>query len=207
MAVSDPDISSLIRRAGEGDKSAVEHLLALHRERLRRMVMVYMDTRLVARVDPSDVVQDALIEASQRLPDYLKERPLAFYPWLRQIAWQRLVHLQQHHLAQKRSVLREHRGELELSNESVVALASRLVAQGSSPSEQAIRCEMRVRVGAALDALSPKDRQVLVLRYLEQLSTAEAIQVIGITEAAFVKRHMRAIKRLRQLLDREPEES
>ena len=207
MSVSDPDISSLIRRAGEGDKSAVEHLLALHRERLRRMVMVYMDTRLVARVDPSDVVQDALVEASQRLPDYLKERPLAFYPWLRQIAWQRLVHLQQHHLAQKRSVLREHRGELELSNESVVALASRLVAQGSSPSEQAIRHELRVRVGAALDALSPKDRQVLVLRYLEQLSTAEAIQVIGITEAAFVKRHVRAIKRLRQLLDREPEES
>jgi RNA polymerase sigma-70 factor (ECF subfamily) len=171
------------------------------------MVSVHLDARLAARVDPSDVVQDVMLEATRKLPRYLQQRPVAFYPWLREIAWQRLVHLRQHHLAaQKRSVLREQRWDADLTDESVQELANRLVASGTSPSHRAVRQELRSRVRAALDALSTNDRQVLVLRYLEQLSTAEAVQVLGISEDAFIKRHVRAIQRLRRLLDERQEE-
>jgi RNA polymerase sigma-70 factor (ECF subfamily) len=208
MTAVESETSALIRRASEGDELAVKQLLAGHRVRLRQMVAVHMDTRLAARIDPSDVVQEAMLEASQKLPGYLKERPVSFYPWLRQIAWQHLVQLRRHHLlAGKRSVLREERWDLALPDESVVELANRLVSSGTSPSQRMIRNELRGRVRAALEAMSPNDRQVLILRHLEQLSTAEAAQVIGITEAALMKRHLRAVQRIRHLLDRPREDS
>ena len=208
MTDTEMDTTALISNARAGDESAMRQLLSRHRDRLRRMVAVHMDIRMAARFDPSDVVQDAMLDASQKLPGYLQEQPIAFYPWLRQIAWQRLVYLRQHHMAtQKRSVLREQRWDLDLPDESVVRLADRLVSEGTSPSQRAIREELFSRVRAALDAMPLKDRQVLILRYLEQLSAAEASQVIGITEEAFMKRHFRAIQRIRRLLDGSSEES
>jgi RNA polymerase sigma-70 factor (ECF subfamily) len=105
---SDTDELELLRAAANGDEAAVPRLLARHRGRLRQMVAVYLDHRLAARVDPSDVVQEALADASQGFTDYLRERPLPFYPWLRQFAWQRLLQLHRHHIrARRRSVERE----------------------------------------------------------------------------------------------------
>ena len=106
-----PDTDQLLGRAASGDSSAIQELLDLHRRRLRRMVAVHLDPRISARVDPSDVVQEALVEAYQRLPAYARDRTISFYPWLRQIAWQRLVKLQEKHLtAARRSVEREEAG-------------------------------------------------------------------------------------------------
>jgi len=131
---AEPDTSGLVERASRGDASAVRELLARHRNRLRRMVSVHMDNRLSARIDPSDVVQDVMLEASRKLPAYLKQRPVAFYPWLREMAWQRLVHLRQRHLvAQKRSVLREQHWGADLTDKSAAELASRLVSSGTKP--------------------------------------------------------------------------
>ena len=80
MAVEDSSTEELLRRAGSGSRSALQLLLGGHRDRLRRMVSVRMDPRIAARVDPSDVVQEALAVASRKLPDYLRQRPLPFYP-------------------------------------------------------------------------------------------------------------------------------
>src|SRR4051812_2432869 len=98
MSDVDPDIEELLRRAGCGEDQARDQLLGLHRERLLRMVAVRLDRRLVARLAPSDVVQEVLVEAHRRLDDYLRERPLPFYPWLRQLAWERLVKAHRQHL-------------------------------------------------------------------------------------------------------------
>ena len=99
---------TLLERASAGDQSAVAELLSLHRPRLRQMVAVRMDPRLNARVDPSDVVQDVFTEASQAFDDFVRDRPLPFYPWLRQLAWQRLYDLHVRHVrSQKRSTTRE----------------------------------------------------------------------------------------------------
>ena len=75
-----PDTEELLRRAEQGDDQARQSVLVRHRERLKHMVAVHLDRRLAARVDPSDVVQEALIEAAQGLDDYLRQRPLPFYP-------------------------------------------------------------------------------------------------------------------------------
>jgi RNA polymerase sigma-70 factor (ECF subfamily) len=199
MERADGDTERLIERAGEGDEAAGGQLLARHRERLRRMVAVRMDRRLLARVDPSDVVQEALADAARKLPEYLRQRPLPFYPWLRRLAWERLVKLYQRHIAAgKRSVTRETCGPLP--DESALQLARCVLAPGPSPSDQAVIAELRGRVRAALARLSERDREVLVLRYLEQLSTAEIAAVLGITTGSVKVRHLRALERIRTLL-------
>jgi RNA polymerase sigma-70 factor (ECF subfamily) len=201
MAVHDPDTDELIERADRGDAAAQGLLLNRHQERLRRMIRVRLDHRLAARLDPSDVVQEVFQDAWTKLPDFLRHRPLPFYPWLRQIAWERLVKLHQRHLqTQKRGAGREEHLALELSDGSVQELGDRLVDPGTSPSQQVVREELRGRVRAALAQLPANDRDFLVLRYLEQLSIGEIAAVLGITEGAAKTRHVRALKRLQGLL-------
>src|SRR5438132_9901340 len=108
MVLEDPSVEQLLAQARRGDSYSRDRLLEQYRQRLRQMVAVRIDRRLAARIDPSDVVQEALTEASQKLSDYLQARPIPFYPWLRQLAWDRLVELYRRHIvAQKRSVTRE----------------------------------------------------------------------------------------------------
>src|SRR5215467_9832648 len=102
------DADELIERAARGDDAARQQLLAGYRDRLKRMVAVHLDRRLAARVDPSDIVQEALLDAHRELSDYLERRPLPLYPWLRQLASERLAKWHRAHIrAQKRSVGRE----------------------------------------------------------------------------------------------------
>src|SRR5262249_22618301 len=156
--------------------------------RLTHMVRVRMDRRLAARVDPSDVVQEALADAAQKLSGYLRQRPVPFYPWLRRLAWEHLVRLHQHHLhPTKRSVLREQ--VPALPDESAMELARRLLGSATSPSRQLLRKELRRRVQDALGQLSERDREVLVLRYLEGLSVKETAAVLASTEGAVKVRH------------------
>ena len=196
-----PDTEELLARASGGDRSARGDLLDRHRARLVRMVGFRLDRRIAARIDPSDVVQEVLTEAAGRLSEYLRSRPLPFYPWLRQFAADRLVELRRQHIqAGKRSVLREEPGLYELPDESAVELAARLADLADSPSEYVMREETRRRVREALTRLGERDREVLVLRHLEGLSTTDAAAVLGIGEGAFKSRHLRALERLRGLL-------
>src|SRR5437868_8253866 len=116
------DTDELLTRAAERDCGAREQLLTRHRHRLKQMVALRLDRRLAARVDPSDVVQEALADAAARLDAYLRERPLPFYPWLRRLAWDQLVRLHHRHVAAgRRSVTREE--PLPLPGESALAPA------------------------------------------------------------------------------------
>ncbi len=202
MYTETPETEELIERAGRGDDPARQALLARHRARLRRMVAVRMDPVLAARVDPSDVVQEVLAEAHRTLDAYLRDRPLPFYPWLRRLAWERLAKLYRRHVrSRKRSLLREGAEEPGLSDQSALALAERLVAGGTSPSHHLLRDEMRDRVHVALAGLGDRDREVLALRFLEGLSTAETAVVLGLGEGAVKSRVMRALARFRNRLD------
>jgi RNA polymerase sigma-70 factor (ECF subfamily) len=202
MALDPEPIETLLDRAAGGDVAARQQLVVRHRQRLRQMIAVRMDPRLGRRLDPSDVVQEVLTQAWQELDDYLQARPLPFYPWLRQLAWQRLVKLHRHHIrAKKRSVDREAEDDMALSGASVLALADRLLAKGASPSSRVVREEIYLRVREALERLPERDRELLVMRYLEQLSTHEIAAILGVSDGAMRTRHVRAMERLRDLLD------
>jgi RNA polymerase sigma-70 factor (ECF subfamily) len=200
----EPDTDQLMQQVRQGDAAARDSLLARHRARLRRLIHLRLDPRLVARVDPSDVVQEALAEANRRLDDYLHRAPFPFYPWLRQIALDRLLDLRRHHLrTRKRSVIYEEPGVLDLPDESALELAARLIDLGSSPSRHLLRQELRQRVREAIDRLPAGDREVLVLRHLEQMSVRDIAAVLGVGEGAVRMRLVRALGRLRDGLDQD----
>jgi RNA polymerase sigma-70 factor, ECF subfamily len=204
VTLPDVDTNELLKRARNGDDDARRRLLTRHQVRLRQMVSARFDRRLLARFDPSDVVQEAMIEANAKLSDYLRGQPVPFYPWLRAIAWQRLLKLRRRHLrASKRSVLREEPNDLALSDESMLELVNRLATPGSNPSEKLMRDELRRRLHAALGQLSATDRELLVLRYLEQMPLKDIACVLETTEGAIKTRHVRALQRLHAWLSRE----
>jgi RNA polymerase sigma-70 factor, ECF subfamily len=144
-----------------GDRSARERLFARHRDYLRRMVGLRADPRLRARVDPSDVVQEAQLEATRRLDDYLDNPALPFRLWLRQIAHDRLAMLHRRHvLADRRSVERD----VPLPARSSLLLAQRLLAAAPSPPEQLLRRELARRLKEALSQLADIGREIILLR-------------------------------------------
>jgi RNA polymerase sigma-70 factor (ECF subfamily) len=188
----------LIDRAGPGDEAARQNLLERYRDYLRRMVAVRLDHRLAARVDPSDVVQETLIDAARRLDDTLRERPLPFYGRLRQLAGERVINTHRRQVtALRRSVSPEHR-ELDLPDNSADELVRRLSTADTSPSNQMMRRERHERLKAALASLPPRDREVLVMRHLVQLSTAEIAAMLEISEPAVKSRLLCALIRMRE---------
>jgi RNA polymerase sigma-70 factor (ECF subfamily) len=197
------DTDQLLDLVADGKSSAAATLLTRHKGRLRRMVRLRLDPRLTARLDPSDVVQDALAEAHIRLPSYVKEREIPFYPWLRAIAWDKLIEMKRRHIhAERRSVLREV-SQLDLSGDSQLILAEHLLAATDAPRDRVLRDEMRARVQRTISELPPRDHEVIVLRHLEELSFAETAAVVGVSEDAIYSRYRRALQRLHRLLNEE----
>jgi RNA polymerase sigma-70 factor (ECF subfamily) len=202
VTAPEPDTEQLLDSAGRGDAQARGRLLERHRPRLKRMVAVRLDRRLAARVDPSDVVQETLADAAAQLDGHLRDRPIPFYPWLRRLAAGRLADAYRRHVrAARRSVEREE--PPGLPGESVLELADRLLGRQTGPDTGLSRQERRAAVRAALDRLPLRDREVLVLRFLEDLSTADTAAVLEIGEGAVKMRVVRALDRLRDLLGEE----
>jgi RNA polymerase sigma-70 factor (ECF subfamily) len=202
MAHDSNDTDWLIARARAGEATALNEIFARHRDRLQRMVQMRLDWRLQGRIDASDVIQDASLEASRRLDDYLREPSMPLFLWLRFLVGERLMFLHRHHLGTK---MRDARREVSLFREALpeassAALAAQLLGQHTSPSEAAVRAEQLLRVQEAVNRLDALDREIISLRHFEQLSRAEAAQVLGIEEAAAAKRYVRALKRLKDTL-------
>jgi RNA polymerase sigma-70 factor (ECF subfamily) len=205
MHDTQPNTDQLLNLASEGDGSATQQLLDRYRPRLRGMIAVHLDQRISTRVDPSDVVQEALVEAFEKLPGYAKERTISFYPWLRQIAWQRLVKLHQRHItASRRTVEREDQAELPLPEDSVMQLADRIASSGTEPGQAFIKQEIKERVRTGLSELRHADRQVLVMRFLEHLSIKEISETLEVNQETIKKRYTRALERLGQILGDTP---
>jgi RNA polymerase sigma-70 factor, ECF subfamily len=174
------------------------HLLAEHRDKLKRMVACRMDGRIRGRVDPSDVIQEAFVEATRRYGEYQRQGKMPFYLWLRFITLQQLlIHHRQHLRTRMRTVEREFSLDQGVGPvPDMVSLADVLSGSVTSPSSAAARKERQARLVAALNAMEAKDREVLTLRHFEQLNTAESAQVLGISEALVCTRYSRAIRKL-----------
>jgi RNA polymerase sigma-70 factor (ECF subfamily) len=147
-------------------------------------------------------VQEALLTAANIIQEFAQERPVAFYPWLRRITWERMVDMQRQHLdAKRRAVLREVQPRGSFSEASRCELARKLVRDGPAPSRAIHDQEAREQLARALEQLEPGQREVILLRYLEQLSLADTAGVLNITPDAVKMRQLRAIRRLREILE------
>jgi RNA polymerase sigma-70 factor (ECF subfamily) len=201
------DFDEALRRGRTGDLKALNSLLDQYRDRLRRMVEMRLDTRLQARLDASDVVQDAYLEVAERWDEYLRDPKFPLFLWLRLVVGERLMKLHRHHLGtQMRDAGREvslYRGNLPAA--SSAALAAQLLGKYTSPTQAVLRAERILRLQEALNTLEPIDREILSLRHFEELTAGETARVLGIEESAAAKRYFRALKRLKDVLTAMPD--
>jgi RNA polymerase sigma-70 factor (ECF subfamily) len=202
MGASNPspeETDRLLRQAAAGDERAFADLFGLFRPYLRQIIALRLDTRLRPRIDPSDVMQETQLEVFRRLGEFLRRRPMPFRVWLRKTALERLLKLREKHVeARQRTVRRE----VQVPEDSSLLLAYRLLAAGSTPSQQLSRQEMARRVNQALAQLPDADREVLLMRQFDGLSYEEVAYTLDITPAAARKRYGRALLRLQELLTR-----
>lgn len=165
-----------------------------------RMVRLRLNHRIQGRIDSQDILQEAYMEASQRLAKFAEKKPLPFYLWLRRIVSHKLIDAHRRHLgAQARDAGQEislHRGGLPQADS--VSLAALLLGRLTSPSQAAVRAETRLQVQEALNRMNPLDREILALRHFEQLKNNEVAHVLEIDESTASTRYLRALKRLKE---------
>jgi RNA polymerase sigma-70 factor (ECF subfamily) len=196
----------LLRRAKEGDSQSLAELFGIYRERLKRMVRLRLDHRLQGRIDLSDVLQEAYLDLARRAPEYFAESTMPFFLWLRLLTGQRLLAIHRRHFGTK---MRNVGQEVALRNGAMpqatsASLAAQLLGRLTSPSLAAMRAEMQLRLQEALNSMDPIDREVLVLRHFEELTNIETAEVLGLQKTAASNRYVRALKRLRGILESIP---
>ncbi len=197
----------LLRAATAGDREAMAALFGIYRARLRQMVRLRLDRRLLGRVDPSDVLQEAFLDATQQLDSYAeKQEDMSFFLWLRLVTGQRLMRLHRQHLgAEMRDVGREvslHRGALPQATS--VSLAAQLLGQFTSVSRAVMRAEMQVKLQEAINTMDSMDREIIALRNFEELTNRETAKILGISKSAASNRYIRALARLQSVLESIP---
>ena len=182
-------------------------VLESFRARLRGMIELRLHAKVRGRVDPSDVIQETFVDASQRLSEFFENPAVPFYVWLRSLAGQRLALAHRRNLGTK---ARDAGREVSLYNQPLpgatsAALAAQLIGHLTSPSSAAVVVEQKLQLQTALDQLEPIDREILVLRHFEEMTNAESAAVLGLRPTAANNRYVRALERLRSVLHRHAE--
>jgi RNA polymerase sigma-70 factor (ECF subfamily) len=200
---SDEKTETLLSAARLGDANAVDKLLERHRGPIRRLVELRLDRKVQRRVDVSDVVQDVLIEANGRLGKYLDDPAMAFHLWLRQIAWDRIIDTyRRHRVSAKRNMDREQPMIAAGSaDQSTMDLAAQLCDPAMTPAAAATQREIAAKVESVIEQLGDQDREMILMRHFEHLTNLEIAEVLGLNPPAASMRYLRAIRRLRELLE------
>lgn len=203
MRDSDPTLDELGEAVRRGDEDGVAEILERYRGRLRRMVDLRLDPRVRKRLDPSDVLQEAYLEILDSLDGFLADPRIPLYLWLRFITGRTLLGLHRRHLdSRKRDARREVPLQSAGAVTSSISLADFITSEESSPSGVAQRRERHAALLEALEALDPIDREILTLRYFEELSNRETATMLGLNESTASTRFVRALRQMKGLLDR-----
>lgn len=206
---NDDGTQSLLDAARTGDDDAVNKLLEKHRGPVRRLVEMRLDRKVQRRVDVSDVVQDVMVEANNRLVKYLDDPAMAFHLWLRQIAWDRIIDTyRRHRVSAKRNMDREQPMAVPTgADQSTMELAVQLSDPQLTPSAAATQREIASKVEAVIEKLNDQDREIILMRHYEHLTNLEIAEVLKLNPPAASMRYLRAVRRLRELLEEEQVES
>jgi RNA polymerase sigma-70 factor (ECF subfamily) len=200
MTASGTDLRRLIERARRAEPGALDRLLDAYRNYLRLLARTGLDASLRGKADPSDLVQDALLKATQHFGQFRGGSDAELAGWLRQILARCLTDFVRRHQSVGRRAGREQSLD-ELLDQSSQAMERILAANSTSPSASAERRDLGVVLSDALAQLSEDHRDVIVLHHLEGLEWDEVAQRLGRTVAAVRMLWTRALKQLRPLLD------
>lgn len=200
------ETTALLQQAAEGDETALKAMFEPCEARLARIVRTRLHRQLHGRISEADVVREACEEARQRLAEYVNDPQLPFYLWLRQLTLEKLTDVQQRHLGSQAG---DAGGDVSLHHGALPAatsasLAAQLLGRFAATSQEDVKAALKIKVQEALASLEPLDREVLVLRHVEQLSTAEIAQVLQITKSDASRRYFRALKSTKEMLAQTP---
>jgi RNA polymerase sigma-70 factor (ECF subfamily) len=192
----------LLEAVREGSREAAGGLFELHRLRLARIVHLRLDQRIRPRVDPADVLQDTYLVMSRRIDEFLAGSEVSFFVWLRFLAVQKVTDVHRQHLgALKRTASREVSLDIErLGQSSADVLARQLLADSSTPCRKAMQAELRDKLLGLLQDIPELQREILVLRHLEQLTIREVAEILQMNESSVSTRHVRALMKLKCVL-------
>lgn len=185
-----------------GDKQALATLFTMHRQRLWDLVHFRLDGRLGGRVDADDVLQEAYLDAAERIQHFEDEHSGSIFVWLRLIVIQTLTNVHRRHLGAK---MRDANRDISLfggmaNPGSSTTLALQLLGHLTSPSRAIIRDEEKDKLEEAINSMDPIDREVLEMRHFEHLTNNEVAEVLGIQKKAASNRYIRSLKRLKDRL-------
>ena len=190
----------LVARLRGGDSRALADLFAIYRDRLLRLIDFRLNQSLHSRVDPTDILQDAYIDASERVEHFLSRADSSIAVWLRLIVLQRLQLVVRHHLlTDKRDARKEVSMGKETQSQPFGGIAQLLADSLTSPSAVVERSEAVDMVEQILQGMSETDREVLALRHFEQVTNDEVAEILGISVKAASNRYVRALARLKDL--------
>jgi RNA polymerase sigma-70 factor (ECF subfamily) len=193
---------ALLERLRQGDRDVLGELFGIHRSRLWRMIRFRMDRRLLGRIDPDDVLQEAFLVGSRRIESFLLEPGASLFIWLRLIVMQTLCDLHRHHVGAQ---MRDARRDVSLDprtngNRTSVCLATHLVGSITSPSQVAVALELLGGLEIAIRSMAEIDQEIIALRHFEDLTNIETAEALGLTPQAASNRYVRAIARLKDIL-------
>lgn len=200
----DPSYSNTAHGSIAGHEISISKVVEKYRPALVRMAARLLGEDVQARVDPSDVVQEALLSAaSDSSPPRDEVGNIAIFPWLCRLVRQRLADAQRFHTRDRRSIHREHHPMVSDDASWIRPLVESLVDDTAGPGTKIARRERLHEMEAAIAALPEESRELIRLKYEDGLKTAEIAEALGISESAAKMRHLRIIETLRQALDDE----
>jgi RNA polymerase sigma-70 factor (ECF subfamily) len=162
---------------------------------LQEFVQRRLDPVLAPRLGADDVLSEAFLDARRKWPQFRAGSPMSAYAWLYGIVRDRLIEAWRFHTRELRDVRRG----MPWPDQSSIQLCLSLVDPASSPSAAAVFDETQQRMREALGLLSDGDREVLWMRYYDSLSFKEVGEILRISEGAATLRHVRALRRLKEL--------
>jgi RNA polymerase sigma-70 factor (subfamily 1) len=198
-----PDRTEIVDALTADREEALAKYFSAVQGRLKRIVNFRLDYRLSGRVSESDVIQETYVRAAKRIDSFLEKDDMPFFVWLRLEVSQKLFEIHRHHFgAEKRDIRKEIKlGQSADTGKTSMALAAHIVAQLTSPSRLVERAEQIAILEKTLSEMNELDREVIALRNFEELSNIETAEILNIEPAAASKRYLRALKRLREIME------
>jgi RNA polymerase sigma factor (sigma-70 family) len=185
------------------DLAALGRLWDEHRGRLLAMLERRIDPVLRQRIGAEEILQSTFLDAAREWQAYQRGSPMEPYPWLYRLALDRLIEEYRKHARPSNGLGRD----LPLGDDCSALIGGQFLDAGTGPLTAAQRAELADRIRNLLSLLPPKDRDMLAMRYFDQLSTREICEVLNAqaedagppTENALNVRLFRALKKLQQL--------
>ncbi|MDA1013464.1 MAG: sigma-70 family RNA polymerase sigma factor [Planctomycetota bacterium] len=196
----------ILEKLRQGGTDALAEFYSEYHDRLWRMVHFRLDRRLRGRVDADDILQEAYLDAVDRIHHHIENQQTSLFVWLRMVVCQTMVNVHRRHIG---TGMRDANREVSIGHgpnqqATSICIAAQLVGSLTSPSHVASRDEMAGQLESALEGMSEIDREVLALRHFEELGNNEVAEVLGIQPKAASVRYFRALKRLKAIAEKLP---